>query len=411
MVYRAFDRELGETVAIKVLRPDVARESGRVEQRFRSEIRLARRVRHRNVCSVYGDGEDRGPPLHLHGARRGREPRPPRARGRRPAARRRRGASRCRWRTGLQRDPRGGHRPPRPQDREPDARPRRGGAGDGLRDRQAARGGRGRRDGHRHRHPDGHARVHEPGAAPRRRGGLPQRPLLARRSSSTSCSPARCRSAATRRSRPSSAAAGRPVPRPAGAAGAAAAGAGPGARQGPRRPLRDGRRDARGRWRRRARAPARAPRPLRERPAPRPDDETRPVVPGLRPEGAPAPVDGGGPGGDRGARRPPGERGRRPARRRPGAPARRRARAVAHAHAGAVARRADARGHGRRRGRRAGRPPRARRRFPPDAAGHGGPARRRGACPGALARAAGRRRLPRLRGGRGGREAAPRSPG
>jgi serine/threonine-protein kinase len=60
MVYRAFDRELGETVAIKVLRPDVARESGRVEQRFRSEIRLARRVRHRNVCSIFGDGEDRG---------------------------------------------------------------------------------------------------------------------------------------------------------------------------------------------------------------------------------------------------------------------------------------------------------------------------------------------------------------
>ena len=60
MVYKAFDRELGETVAIKVLRPDVARESGRVEQRFRSEIRLARRVRHRNVCSVYGDGEHRG---------------------------------------------------------------------------------------------------------------------------------------------------------------------------------------------------------------------------------------------------------------------------------------------------------------------------------------------------------------
>ncbi len=60
MVYRAFDRELKETVAIKVLRPDVARQSGRIERRFRSEIRLARRVRHRNVCSVYGDGEDRG---------------------------------------------------------------------------------------------------------------------------------------------------------------------------------------------------------------------------------------------------------------------------------------------------------------------------------------------------------------
>ena len=60
MVYKAQDQELGETVAVKVLRPDVARESGRVEHRFRAEIRLARRVRHRNVCSMYGDGEDRG---------------------------------------------------------------------------------------------------------------------------------------------------------------------------------------------------------------------------------------------------------------------------------------------------------------------------------------------------------------
>ncbi len=60
MVYRAQDRELGEPVAIKVLRPDIAAESDRIEQRFRSEIRLARRVRHKNVCSVYGDGEDRG---------------------------------------------------------------------------------------------------------------------------------------------------------------------------------------------------------------------------------------------------------------------------------------------------------------------------------------------------------------
>jgi predicted Ser/Thr protein kinase len=60
MVYRARDLDLGETVAIKVLRPDVARQSVRVERRFRSEIRLARRVRHRNVCSVYGDGVDGG---------------------------------------------------------------------------------------------------------------------------------------------------------------------------------------------------------------------------------------------------------------------------------------------------------------------------------------------------------------
>ena len=60
MVYKARDRDLAETVAIKVLRPDVIGESGRVERRFRAEIRLARRVRHPNVCSMYGDGQDRG---------------------------------------------------------------------------------------------------------------------------------------------------------------------------------------------------------------------------------------------------------------------------------------------------------------------------------------------------------------
>ena len=56
MVYRAWDRELGETVAIKVLRPDLARESRRVERRFRAEIRLARRVRHEGHA---GRGNDR----------------------------------------------------------------------------------------------------------------------------------------------------------------------------------------------------------------------------------------------------------------------------------------------------------------------------------------------------------------
>jgi len=98
MVYKAFDRELGETVAIKVLRPDVARESGRIEHRFRSEIRLARRVRHRNVCSVYGNGEDRGL-LYIcmelvEGENLARAAREGAA-----CRRRRRGASSCRWRT------------------------------------------------------------------------------------------------------------------------------------------------------------------------------------------------------------------------------------------------------------------------------------------------------------------------
>jgi protein kinase-like protein len=59
MVYRARDRDLGEVIALKVLRPDHARQQ-HMENRFRSEIRLARRVRHPNVCSIYGDGDDNG---------------------------------------------------------------------------------------------------------------------------------------------------------------------------------------------------------------------------------------------------------------------------------------------------------------------------------------------------------------
>ena len=59
MVYKARDRSLDEVVAIKVLRPDFAQDP-RMADRFKSEIRLARRVRHRNVCAIHDYGEDRG---------------------------------------------------------------------------------------------------------------------------------------------------------------------------------------------------------------------------------------------------------------------------------------------------------------------------------------------------------------
>ena len=59
MVYKARDRSLDEVVAIKVLRPDFARDP-RMADRFKSEIRLARRVRHRNVCAIHDYGEDQG---------------------------------------------------------------------------------------------------------------------------------------------------------------------------------------------------------------------------------------------------------------------------------------------------------------------------------------------------------------
>jgi serine/threonine-protein kinase len=56
-VYLAFDRVLEEPVAIKVLRPELVGEPG-MARRLRSEIKLARRVSHRNVCRIHEYGED-----------------------------------------------------------------------------------------------------------------------------------------------------------------------------------------------------------------------------------------------------------------------------------------------------------------------------------------------------------------
>jgi serine/threonine-protein kinase len=57
MVYKARDRKLEEVVAIKVLRPEIAADP-EMERRFRKEIVLARKVRHRNVCGIHEYGDD-----------------------------------------------------------------------------------------------------------------------------------------------------------------------------------------------------------------------------------------------------------------------------------------------------------------------------------------------------------------
>lgn len=57
VVLKARDRALDEIVALKVLRADLA-ESAEMDRRFRTEIKLARRVRHRNVCAIHEYGED-----------------------------------------------------------------------------------------------------------------------------------------------------------------------------------------------------------------------------------------------------------------------------------------------------------------------------------------------------------------
>jgi serine/threonine protein kinase len=57
VVYRAFDREVGEAVAIKALRPDLGGFDPTLLERFRQELRLARRITHRNVVRTYDLGE------------------------------------------------------------------------------------------------------------------------------------------------------------------------------------------------------------------------------------------------------------------------------------------------------------------------------------------------------------------
>jgi eukaryotic-like serine/threonine-protein kinase len=57
VVYRAFDREVGEAVAIKALRPDLGGIDATLLERFKQELRLARRITHRNVVRTYDLGE------------------------------------------------------------------------------------------------------------------------------------------------------------------------------------------------------------------------------------------------------------------------------------------------------------------------------------------------------------------
>ncbi len=60
VVYRAFDRELAEPVAIKTLRPDTLAGDPVALERFKQEIRLARKITHRNVVRTYDLGEVSG---------------------------------------------------------------------------------------------------------------------------------------------------------------------------------------------------------------------------------------------------------------------------------------------------------------------------------------------------------------
>jgi serine/threonine-protein kinase len=62
VVYLAHDRQLDEDVAVKVLRTDVLKDDPGLLERFKMEIKLARRITHRNVLRTHDFGETDGTP-------------------------------------------------------------------------------------------------------------------------------------------------------------------------------------------------------------------------------------------------------------------------------------------------------------------------------------------------------------
>jgi tetratricopeptide (TPR) repeat protein/predicted Ser/Thr protein kinase len=56
-VYKAYDREINENVAIKLLNAEIARDE-KLIQRFRNELKIARSVSHKHVCRMYDIGKE-----------------------------------------------------------------------------------------------------------------------------------------------------------------------------------------------------------------------------------------------------------------------------------------------------------------------------------------------------------------
>ncbi len=63
VVYRAYDRKLDEEVALKVMRPEVVEQDPGILERFKLEIKLARRISHRNILRTHDFGDNNGVPF------------------------------------------------------------------------------------------------------------------------------------------------------------------------------------------------------------------------------------------------------------------------------------------------------------------------------------------------------------
>ncbi|MFB0564307.1 MAG: protein kinase, partial [Candidatus Aminicenantaceae bacterium] len=58
-VYRVEDKKIKEEVALKLIKPEVASDKKTIE-RFSNELKMARKIAHRNVCRMYDLGEKKG---------------------------------------------------------------------------------------------------------------------------------------------------------------------------------------------------------------------------------------------------------------------------------------------------------------------------------------------------------------
>ena len=58
-VYRVEDRQVKEEIALKLIKPEIASEKKTIE-RFRNELKIARKIRHKNVCAMFDLSEEEG---------------------------------------------------------------------------------------------------------------------------------------------------------------------------------------------------------------------------------------------------------------------------------------------------------------------------------------------------------------
>jgi len=58
-VYRVEDTKLKQEIALKLIKPEIAKDKKTIE-RFRNELKLARNIRHKNVCGMFDLGEAEG---------------------------------------------------------------------------------------------------------------------------------------------------------------------------------------------------------------------------------------------------------------------------------------------------------------------------------------------------------------